>query len=182
MDEELKNQRSPRPAIIEGAIAKIPLGVNAKDGYVLVDARLSFLDEHKWHLGVNGYASTNLSGKSILLHHILSGDIAKGMCVDHMNLNKLDNRIENLRIVTRAQNNTNVGKKLSSKSMYKGVIWHKPTDSWTARVVKSGVVKSLGYFKDELKAAVAYDNAAIEIHGEYANTNGLSLNTTKELK
>ncbi len=48
----------PRQAIIEGNIAKIPLNINAKDGYAIVDKEFAWLDQWKWHLNQkSGYAN-----------------------------------------------------------------------------------------------------------------------------
>lgn len=72
--------RTPRPAIIEGNIAKIPLGINAKDGYAIVDKEFAYLaDEHKFSITDTGYAiHSNGSGRpNTYLHHIIVGKPSK---------------------------------------------------------------------------------------------------------
>lgn len=91
--------------------------------------------------------------------------------IDHINLNGLDNRIENLRECSHRENNRN--KKLTSANTlgFKGV-WHeKNSDKYHAAIM-------VNYKKIHLKscltakaAAIYYDFAAIKYHGEFAMTN-----------
>ena len=93
--------------------------------------------------------------------------------VDHINHNGLDNRKANLRPATRSQNSFNrliiIRKDLSSK--YKGVTWGKYKKMWQARIGIYGKRKHIGFFKDEVQAAMAYDKAAKKYHGEFASLN-----------
>ena len=93
-----------------------------------------------------------------------------GMQVDHINGDKLDNRRNNLRIVTNQQNQYN-SKSRKGISKYKGVSWHKTAGKWRAYIGVDGKFKHLGLFTDEKEAALAYDRAARELFGEYAKTN-----------
>jgi hypothetical protein len=77
--------------------------------------------------------------------------------VDHINHETLDNRKENLRIVTKRQNQQNRRKPKSSK--YPGVSWSASAKRWRAFILTNGVRKFLGNFKVERDAAVAYEHA-----------------------
>jgi len=91
--------------------------------------------------------------------------------LDHINHIKDDNRIENLRDVTNSQNHMNRSIQTGRTSQYKGVSWHKRDQKWMAQIKINGKKKYLGYFTIEEDAAKAYDKAALEHFGEYANLN-----------
>lgn len=91
--------------------------------------------------------------------------------VDHIDRNSLNDKIENLRLVTRTNNVRNRGKmRKNPSSKYIGVCWNKSHKKWVARI---GGYKRvyLGSFKDEKEAALAYDKAVKELHGEFAVLN-----------
>jgi hypothetical protein len=85
---------------------------------------------------------------------------------DHINQNKLDNRIENIREVTNAQNSRNRINQKPPKSGYKGVSFHR--GRYTARIMVDGKVFNLGSFDDPISAAKIYNEAALKYHGEFA--------------
>ena len=59
----------------------------------------------------------------------------------------------------------------TNRSGYKGVCWHKVKGKWSANIAKDGRKYHLGYFDDAFVAALVYDAAARELHGEYAHFN-----------
>ncbi len=92
--------------------------------------------------------------------------------VDHINNNGLDNRKENIRPATRAQNSYNRKKYANnSRSKYKGVSFKKKNGKWTAQIGLNNKMLFLGYFKNEVDAARAYDRAARKYYGRFANLN-----------
>lgn len=94
--------------------------------------------------------------------------------LDHINGDKHDNRIANLRPATRAQNCCNVRLRRNSKSGLKGVSWKSDDGKWLAQIQFQGKSRFLGYFRTKEAAAAAYDRAARELHGEFAYLNGLA--------
>jgi hypothetical protein len=108
--------------------------------------------------------------KTIYLHRQILNAPA-GTEVDHINGDTLDNRRENLRLATRAQNNQNRGARAGSSSGYKGVSWNPDKGRWAAEIVANGKRTKLGCFADPKDAARAYDAAARQLHGEFAKTN-----------
>jgi hypothetical protein len=89
---------------------------------------------------------------------------------DHINGNKSDNRIENLRYCTHAENKR-YSKKCKNKksSIYKGV--GREHGRWRSRIMVNRRSISLGLFDTEKDAAIAYNNSAREHHGEFAYLN-----------
>lgn len=112
-------------------------------------------------------------GHSITMHkQIISTQ--KGKLVDHINHNTLDNRKENLRVVSYAQNLYNMRTPKDNTSGYKGVSWDKATEKWIAYIRKHGILKYLGRFLKVEEAASAYNTAAEKFFGEYALINRLN--------
>ena len=78
------------------------------------------------------------------------------------------NRLENLREVTRSENQYNKGMCKSNTSGFRGVSWHKHSKSWVVRVCTKGKSKSIGYFKDLELAGLVADEARALHHGKFA--------------
>jgi hypothetical protein len=78
------------------------------------------------------------------------------LVVDHINWNKLDNRLENLQLITQRENCSKDVKNKTSK--YTGVSWCKSAKKWTTKIQINSKKKHLGYFNCELAASIAYQN------------------------
>lgn len=92
--------------------------------------------------------------------------------VDHINHDTYDNRLENLRIGTKADNARNSRKRKDSTSPYKGVqVRGKNKDIFRAYIYINKKRVLLGNYKTAEEAALAYDNKAKTIHKEYACLN-----------
>lgn len=79
------------------------------------------------------------------------------LVINHINLNKLDNRADNLEIVTTREN-SNL-KHIKSTSEYTGVSWVKREQKWRAQIYIKGTRRHLGYFDCEIEASKAYESA-----------------------
>lgn len=84
--------------------------------------------------------------------------------VDHKNRVRTDNRIENLRPVTRSMNNANAPASVRSKTGYRGVHFHKGAGRYRAQITLGRKTKSLGYFDTPEEAYSAYCAAAHKVH------------------
>jgi hypothetical protein len=93
------------------------------------------------------------------------------MDTDHINHNKLDNRKENLRICTEAENVHNTRISRNNTSGYKGVTFHKRDKKWQTQIRSGQGKRYLGYFNTAEEAAKNYDEKAKEAFGEFARTN-----------
>ena len=118
------------------------------------------------------YATTKIGGKNVYMHRFLLGAV-RGQLSDHKNGCGLDNRRMNLRLATHSQNSWNTAKKSNgSTSKYKGVGWVAKDEAFQARIrIAPGKRISLGYFKTEEAAALAYNRRAAEVFGEFARLN-----------
>jgi hypothetical protein len=76
--------------------------------------------------------------------------------VNHINFDRLDNRVLNLELITTRENTNK--KHLKSTSKYTGVCWNKNSNKWVSKIVINGKQKHLGLFKCELAAAKAYQD------------------------
>lgn len=124
-----------------------------------------------------GYAAARIKVdgqvRYILMHRYIVG-AAPGEIVDHINRVKLDNRRENLRLLTIQQNNWNRSKKADSRvsSNYIGVRRYKyDSPYWEASITVDGQLVSLGKYLDEEEAAYVFDQFAMQLRGEYASLN-----------
>jgi len=159
------------------AFRKIPL---TQGKFAIVDPDdYPHLSKYKWRLcktkGKNVlYAERSIrlpNGKysRILMHRQLI-NVPEGYVLDHINGSGLDNRRANLRLATIAQNAWN-SKKRNPRSGYKGVWLAKDKGLWRAAIFCNRKRKHLGYFKDKVDAAKAYDKAATKLHKEFAVLN-----------
>lgn len=93
--------------------------------------------------------------------------------VDHTNGNILDNRIENLRAATYAQNMHNQRLQSNTTSGLKGVSFFKQSGKWRASVTVNGKCKNIGHYLTRREAACAYNKAAQSLYGEFAKLHDL---------
>ena len=109
----------------------------------------------------------------LMLHHAIMGKPPKGLVVDHINHNGLDNRKDNLRFGTNQQNQQNSRSHKNSSSQYKGVSLYKRPRSkrWEAYITHKRKKTHIGYFTCAHEAALAYNKKAKELFGEYALLN-----------
>lgn len=87
--------------------------------------------------------------------------------IDHINLDKHDDRFANLREATCSQNNANAGPRRNNTSGYKGVFWHKQVGRYRAQIKVRHKVIHLGLFDDPREASLAYAEAAKLHFGEF---------------
>lgn len=147
--------------------------------YILVDDEdYEWLNQWKWSLLKSGYARRNIAiskngrvvrQKTILMHRQLL-NAPKGMEVDHINHDKLDNRKANIRLATKQENAFN-RESINPTSGYKGVYWQSHTGNWRVIIVVDGKSKYYGGYKTKEEAAKVYNEAAKECHGKFAYLN-----------
>jgi len=136
------------------------------------DKDVDLVLKYTWYLTVGGYLRTN--GKKIIyLHKLIAQRIGLHINneIDHEDRNPLNCQRSNLREATRQQNNCNQSLRKDNLSGYKGVGWNKNEKKWRARIRINRKEISLGWFDTREEAALAYNEAAIKYHGEFAFLN-----------
>jgi len=126
--------------------------------------------QYRWYISC-GYVQGRVNGKVISLHHFIMGKPEKGLIVDHINQNRLDNRRENLRFATLKLNAHNRKKNMTetSSTQYKGIRYKKNRQSYSWAATYSA--KHIGAFDNEIDAAKAYDAYVYQLYGEEAMMN-----------
>jgi len=145
------------------------LGKFFKKFTIVDDKDYPLLSKYNWYLNSSGYAT---NGK-VYLHQLLLPK-EEGKEVDHKDGNKLNNQRINLRYVSRSQHHANRKKKLNTTSKYKGVSFKDDTfrnKPWRAKIGKDYKRYYLGNYNTEKEAALAYNQKAKKIFGEFARYN-----------
>jgi hypothetical protein len=119
-----------------------------------------------------GYRRIQLGERTYLTHRLVflmhHGYLPK--IVDHIDGDRLNNKIENLREVTPSQSSCNIKTRVNSISGVKGVTWRKDRNRWIAKITYQGKVYHVGLYKDVEDAEKAIQERRSELHGEYART------------
>ena len=141
-------------------------------GYVtlLDDTEYDYWSQFKFCALVCKHTVYAQKWKMGLLHRLIM-QAPKGVDVDHIDHNGLNNQRSNLRLATKSQNHANT-KSRTGTSEYKGV--YSSGGKWIARAKKDGHNYYFGTFTTEIEAGRAYDIGAIELFGSFALTNGIS--------
>jgi len=145
-----------------------------KNRFAIVDEQdYERLARFKWCVSCTGrkklYAC-RMVGRSVVRMHSEIMQAPKGMVVDHIDGNGLNNCRTNLRICTYSQNLCN-RRKYAGATPYKGVFHRKDRDKYYAKIKFEGKDHYLGLYDDPIEAAKAYDRKARELHGPYARLN-----------
>ena len=124
-----------------------------------------------YYLEKTGYYSITLRkngiGKTRKVHQLVAESFLNHkrcgfeLVVNHIDLDKTNNKLDNLEIVTNRENSNR--KHLKSTSKYIGVHWNKEDKKWKSGIMINGKTKHLGYFTSELEASQAYQKALLNI-------------------
>ncbi|MCK5604153.1 HNH endonuclease [Candidatus Pacearchaeota archaeon] len=145
---------------------------------VFIDKKdYAVISQYSWYRHPVGshhllYAAAWVNNKNTLMHRFLL-NLNKNEMTDHINGNGLDNRRSNLRKCTHQENMFNKKKYKNNKCGYKGVYWSPHHSKWRVTLYKYKKRFYIGYYRDLIEAAKAYNEAAIEHHGEFARLNKL---------
>ena len=156
---------------------------NSEKLAIVSDCDFGYLSRFEWSIDYKGYVIRTKDG--VPLHKIIIGTSRGKKQIDHINRDKLDNRIENLRLATATQNSVNRAPK--KEGQYKGVTYlsenrtrkrsngeiycYKRVKLFRAVLKHDGVNYSLGTFSTAEEAAHAYDKKSYELFGDFAYIN-----------
>ncbi len=151
-------------------------GIILKDRYgkvvgeAIIDSILSeSVLRYKWHKTKDGYvARRNENGQGLFFLHWQILGKRKGMSIDHINGNPLDNRIGNLRVCTQQENTFNSKVSKNSTTKFPGVSLHKPTEKWRAYIFYNGKHSHIGLYENFQDACKARKSAEKKFFGEYS--------------
>lgn len=162
-------------------------GKNGVGNYALIDDEYyEILSTFRWTVNSKGYATADLYSKmvnrrkfskSIRMHRLVAilanWDIERKF-IDHQFHQTLDNQKHQLRISNNSQNKANglkYQRKTGNNTKYKGATWVERDQRWSARIRVKTKCIFLGYYKKDIEAAKAYDEAARKYFGEFAMLN-----------
>lgn len=116
-------------------------------------------------VGAKGYLTATIDGKTYKQHRLVwlyfNGSFPEGQ-IDHINQDKADNRISNLRVVTNLENCRNKGKSKANTSGVTGAYLDKRTSRWRAIICIEGKNKNLGFYASKKEAATARKEAEVK--------------------
>ena len=153
----------------------------SKEMLAIVDSNIAkHINEYKWYVSTDGkkqryYAVTGLGSKNtkVRMHRfiweLVNGPIPKKMDIDHVSRDTLDNRLSNLRLATRSQNNINSKVRSDNTSGFKGVFYVKGRKSpYWAYIWANKKRIGLGMYKTAEEANQAYQQAAKKHYKDFA--------------
>lgn len=144
---------------------------------IVDDEDYEYLNQFKWHASkLNGkfYARRYIKLSNPNIKILMHRDVMKPerrYVIDHVDGNTLNNKKNNLRICTNAENIRNSKISINNTSGFKGVYWNKQNAKWRAFITLNYKRIWLGNFINPIDAAEAYNEAAIKFHGEFAKLN-----------
>lgn len=146
--------------------------VEYKDGHLFVKTRWTYHVKEGAALGTKtkGYIQIRIQNKRYFEHRLVF-IYHHGYCpeyIDHIDGDKSNNRIENLRPATLTQNNYNVKTPKSNKSGVKNVHWNKKNNNWNVTLSANNKSMYFGSFDDLELAALVAEEARNLHHGEFA--------------
>jgi hypothetical protein len=121
----------------------------------------------------DGYSIVAWNKSGILVHRVVwtmfNRQLEKGEDIDHINGNRADNRIENLRLCSRTENLRNAQKRKDNQSGFKNVNWNALTNSWRVKFAVDGKSKCFGLYLDKDEAVEVSKIVRRCLHGQFAN-------------
>lgn len=169
-----RTYHDPNEIIIKGTVAEVVLynQKNQEVGRTIINVEdVEKIKGHKWYLS-QGYAATIINGKMVRMSNfIMDFTPSREEVIDHKDRDGLNNRKMNFRKCTTQQNSCNKKMQKNNSSGYRGVTWDKANNKWSVAIWINKKSIWLGRFNNKIKAAKAYNKAALIHHGEFACLN-----------
>lgn len=119
----------------------------------------------------HGYIAINIDGKLYYAHRLAwmyVFVVMPGLPIDHIDGDRHNNRIANLRLASPSENQKNAGLRTTNKSGHQGVSWVAKAGKWRVALRSSGRVVTIGLFED-VESAVSARDKAYGDHGFHKN-------------
>lgn len=124
--------------------------------------------------------SKNKTSKRVNIHRIVAQTFLENPnnlpFVDHIDINKQNNYVTNLRWISYQNSSINIPKHKDSTSEFKGVSWQKNNQKWCVHICKNYIVYSLGYYENSEIAAAIYNVISVRIFKEFTHLNKINKN------
>lgn len=155
----------------------VGIGYTVQGEEFLFDSKdYDLIKDYYWRVNDGGYITTVTWSRGFALRlSRLIMHCPKGKYVDHINHDKMDNRKENLRIVTPQQNAMNQSLKSNNKSGVQGVCYDKSRDKWMATITYKYKTINLGRFDDFNDAVSIRKDAEEKYFGKYSYDNSVNI-------
>lgn len=154
----------------------IPLSKNRNA--IVDDSDYELLNGYKWCCDSKNYAmrsekrsETGRQKRSVVYMHRVIMKAKKGVQVDHINGDSLDNRKTNLRLASHSENMRNRKLQKNNTTGYKGVWYNKKRQKYIATIKTNGQSRTIKSADTALEAAEAYNKRALELYGDFARLN-----------
>ena len=154
-----------------------------KDGNLIwkvAKARIIKVGDIAGSINEYGYIIIGIDGKVYRAHRLIylyhNGYFPS--FIDHIDGNKTNNKIENLRSATTSQNAMNRKISIKNSSGIKGVVWHKRDKKWVVQVKVNSKYQSFGYYEDKELAELVAIEATNKLHKEFSAYKGVLNGTT----
>lgn len=123
------------------------------------------------YLGSDGHGKSK--NTTMHLHtYLLNHEHKRGIQIDHINHDMLNNRRSNLRVTTKSENMMNRPQRnRNNKSGYRNVFWNKDAKKWDVWLCKNYQRIHVGMFDDVDEAGIAAEEARNKHYGEFAGLN-----------
>ena len=136
-------------------------------------------DTEAGYIAEDGYRRVRVDGKYYYIHRLTwlmltNKEVPEDLFIDHIDGNRLNNHIENLRLASSLENQYNKARQTNGTSVYKGVWFDKVKNCWKASIRFQDKRYYIGQFGSEIEAALAYDELALKIQGKFAKLNILT--------
>ena len=136
-------------------------------------------DMETGYIAEDGYRRVRVDGKYYYVHKLIwwlctGKEVPDDLMIDHIDGNRSNNNIENLRLATALENQYNKFRQTNGTSSYKGVWYDSVKECWKASIRLVDKRLYIGQFETELAAAIAYDEYAIKLQGKFAKLNILT--------